>query len=428
MTPSPRRLLLALALPGLLAARPAHEERLRAAVRAARDQPQPWIDLGTYYWKQGQYLDAGRVLAKACERRASSAPLHFATGRALLKARRYRPAAVFLRRTLALDEDHPQARETLTRMAARDLIPGDWVAPAPSYPPPTTPPTPAPEPAPPAAPDDPLGGLVVRPDPEQASLAWEAARQAEALGDPVEAIAAFRRAYAAGRDRLDVLFAMAPDLLRDEHPRQARFALAEYLAAEPHDALAHLTLAKAHQLLGDREAQVAALEKALELDQDYTEAHFHLALAYDEVGNLPLALRHAQLTIRLDAGYKDRFKDRIKDTQLAAAIAEEVRKVFRKERHGGLTDEDIDEISDRLAQILGEENLGGSDVLGPGDRRQRVRDIVQDIREDRGREVFERIPGGKRRQFLEVVKRRAGDVSPEFEQALKDNLRRFAGS
>lgn len=427
----PRLTLVALIFPCLLLAVPAEEQRLRDGVRSDRSDAQAWFQLGTYYWRQRRYLNAGRIWAEACERRPTSAKLHFLTGRALLRARRYRPAAVFLRRALAVDGEHPQARAALRKMVARDLVPEDWVAPAPNYPPPTTPPTPPPpptKPSPPADPDDPLGGVVVREDPDRATLAWEAARRAGVIGDPVEAIESFRKAYAAGWERREVLFAMAPDLLQDERPRQAIFALNEYLAAEPHDALAHLTLAKAHLLLGDREAEAAALRKALELDPDFAEAHFMLALTYDRVGNLPGGLRHAQLALRLDASYKDRLKRRIRDTNLAREVSKEIELVFQKERRGGLSEDDIDEISENLARILGEENLAGSDVLGPGDRRERVRDIVRDLGENQGREVLDRIPSGKRREFLDVVRRRAGDVSPKFERTLKQNLRRFSGS
>ena len=73
-----------------------------------------------------------------------------------------------------------------------------------------------------------------------------------------------------------------------------------------------------------------AFEKSLELDKDFAECHFYLALAYDK-SKRPDAARktfeHAKAAIRVRSEYKKRFQEVLKNSEVANKIAKIVSEI-----------------------------------------------------------------------------------------------------
>lgn len=302
-----------------------------------------------------------------------------------------------LRRALCLDVGYKDARDALVLLSRKGLLAPEEVGPArecasgPPAPTPTPPPPPSPPPR--GDPDDLLAGVVVRPDPRRADLAWEAYGYAREKGDAIsDRIDLLRDAAGHGHDPVEVDLALGREALEDERIPAARFHLQRAWDAGGPDAVVALHMARALSLAGDDalEDQVAWLRRALQVDPGSGEAHFLLAVAYDRAGNSPAVLRHAQRAIQADPDNKERFKGMLRDSATAAAVQDVAIDVIRDSEAGLLTDELVEEYVEKIVAIVGEESLGPG-ALGPDGRvteegRERVRGLVEERLSPRQRE------------------------------------------
>lgn len=372
-----------------------------------------WKQLGRDLLDQGRHRDPQQV--------RTVARLHFLVGAALFRGGKYQGAALYWRRTLSLDPGDSRARRGLDRLARAGRIEASEVSPDPHFPPedhapaPPVPSAPPPLPAVPAESPDILAGLPVVPDEEQARLAWESFRQARDGQDPEAARTALRRARAAGASLSQVDYELGHLYLQAELPGLARLHLERCLAQGEEDASRlHLALGKSYSLEGDRQAEITEFEKALREDPDYAEAHMMLAVAYDQVGNSPRVLEHAQRAIRIDPGLKDELRRRLPDSDLGKKLESLVREVVESSRKERLTDELIEEFADRLARLLGEENLRSTTL---DQDRQRFAQALGKIRdgEDAEKALKAQFDHGDRTRFLKAFRQ-----NPEMRRTLKE--------
>ena len=206
-----------------------------------------------------------------------------------------------------------------------------------------------------------LADVVVRGDAASPAV-LAAARDALEAGRAEQAIAAWRLAYAMGHPRPEVDWGLAQACLVDERPASGILHAERALESDHlnHREI-HLALGKLEALRGDVSREIAHYERVLQMDQDWGEAHFLLALAYDKVDNSPKVLEHAQKAIRIDPEYKAKLKPRIKDSNVSRKIGRLVSHVLRDQKYERLTDEQIEAYARDMAQMLG----GGPKSLPP---------------------------------------------------------------
>jgi tetratricopeptide (TPR) repeat protein len=89
-------------------------------------------------------------------------------------------------------------------------------------------------------------------------------------------------------------------LVGQKHDREALKYLARAAALESTDATTYNDIGVAHAHLDEQVDAVAAYEKAMKLNPDYTEAEFNLGTAYMAMGNTDEAIRFFIETIRMD--------------------------------------------------------------------------------------------------------------------------------
>src|SRR5215472_1459781 len=79
----------------------------------------------------------------------------------------------------------------------------------------------------------------------------------------------------------------------------------ETLKVNPHRAAAENGLGAAYGKLGDREASVAAFQRAITDDPNYAEPHYNLGLWQQQSGNIAEAISELSKAIQLSPGYEE---------------------------------------------------------------------------------------------------------------------------
>lgn len=401
---------------------------LAVAPQKRRSGLKRMMALGAKYFKKKNYSQAFRVWQKVSDKlvevkfyeRPGKAPIvariRYMAGYALFKAKKYQNATRYWRQTLSLEANHPKAMKGLRRLAKAGIIGKEEVAPDPDFPVKKAPPPPTAEPPPvataePAAetPVDPvvekediLADITVKVDTAAASESWTEGKRLLKYGKAEEAIDHFVAAYTHGKRRPDIDYKLARAFLKNEEPVKAIFHFNRVLeAGEEDEQEVHLGLGKAHSLSNDVAKEIQSYEHILNLNPDNGEAHFMLALAYDKVDNSPKVLEHAQKAIRINPDFKERLKPRIKDSNVSKKIGRIVSNVLKDSKYERLTDEKIDEYAEEIGRILGEENLGGNDFVNGGTGRQKMKDVLMDVREgkDFKKALDKHVPKDKQREL-----------------------------
>lgn len=415
-----------------------------------------WWQLGITYWKTKRYEDAARAWNQVGKLKPGMAKVQFMIGYACFKSEQLKPAARYWRQTLACERTHEKARKGLQMLARKGVITSDEIGPMPGYPPreapppagvlasrtaplgpggdtkpepasqgTATPPKPASTPASATTTSDTLAAIVVAADKAKADEAFTQGKDALKYGQPDEAILRFKEAYKFGRKRDDELdFNLGKAYLEAEKPDQALFHLKKQVEVDDQDQSVYLAIGKAHSLKSETDKEIEAYQKALDLDPEYGDAHFMLALAYDKVKNHPKTFEHAQRAIRIDPYFKEKLKPRIKDSNVAKKIGGIVTQVLEDSKYERLTDEKIEEYAEEIGRILGEENLNTEEFMGDTDTKGKVKGILQDVRDGKGREALERIPTESRGKFLSVLRKRKDEIDPEIQKQIEDGIRK----
>jgi Flp pilus assembly protein TadD len=94
----------------------------------------------------------------------------------------------------------------------------------------------------------------------------------------------------------------------------ALHAISRAIHEDPTDAKAHNYLAAVSKKLGWLDAAEAELQRAIELDPNYANAHFNLALMYLErkPPGLELAKRHYEKAVSLGAAKDELVEEKLK--------------------------------------------------------------------------------------------------------------------
>ena len=200
-----------------------------------------------------------------------------------------------------------------------------------------------------------FAGIPIEPDPATARRFFEDGRGQARMGQHRVAVNRFRSAYKRGYQRLDLDYYLGPVLLELNKPRRALFHVDTAMALGGPDPFLYTQAGRAYHALGDVQRAAAALEKAVGADPGSAEAHFRLALLYDEVDNSPKVLEHAQKAIRIDPSYKVKLRPAIKDTSTSRKIGRIVNSVLKDSKQERLSDEKIEAYAERIGKILGEE-------------------------------------------------------------------------
>ena len=394
------------------------------------------VQLGVQYFKRKDYGQAYQIwrrvddkliekeLYERDDKRPTVAKIHYLIGFALFKAKKYQGAARYWRQTLSLVPNYPKALKGLRLLAKAGKIDADEVAPDPDFPPrkgggstgevpiptekpaPTTPPEPTAEPVP-EGPRDILENVTQTPDKEKMRAAWEEAKRMLQFGQAKDAILKLKEAYQFGQKRADVDYQLGHAYLTNEQPEFAVLHFKKALENPAEDKKeVYLAMGKAHGLGNDVQKEIANYERVLQLDADYGEAHFMLALAYDKVDNSPKVLEHAQKAIRIDPEYKEKLKPRIKDSNVSKKIGKIVSNVLRDSKYERLTDEKIEEYAEEIGRILGEENLNTDEFMG-GDSKTRIKGVLTDIQSGKSAKdaLNSHVPKGSQAKFLQTFKK-----------------------
>ncbi|MBT5029416.1 MAG: tetratricopeptide repeat protein [Nitrospina sp.] len=88
------------------------------------------------------------------------------------------------------------------------------------------------------------------------------------------------------------------------------------IAEDPLDAISYFELGKAYLALGKHEEEVEAYKEAVQLDPEYTAAHYNLAVAYDLLKQGPKATRHMKIALELYTAKRNHARIRSVQRQL----------------------------------------------------------------------------------------------------------------
>jgi tetratricopeptide (TPR) repeat protein len=330
---------------------------------------------GTVHVREGRY-DDGVALFKQILRAHGAELAHparvqlfYAVGLCYLRSGRPRRAAPVVKRCLGMAPESKKV-QALWAEVRRALGPGpDPIdsGPRPS-PSPSLAPSPIPSPAPASTP--------AAPPPPSLAEAKKAYREGEALhaqtlalidtaqefAQPLEeALARLQTARRATYRLARTLFLMGTLRLRradDQRgdPAAAVALLEESQNAEP-AANTLLELGTAYGMLPDVEREIAAYDKALQIDPDLAEAHFRAALAYDKSKRpdaARLTFEHARAAIRAKPDkYKLRFQSMLKNSEVAARIAQLVKQLIGESEIDELTEQKIADYARQFEEMLG---------------------------------------------------------------------------
>jgi len=121
----------------------------------------------------------------------------------------------------------------------------------------------------------------------------------------------------------------------------------------------YFDLAQIYGLLDLKDKEIESYEKALELQPDWADCHFRLALAYDK-SKRPDAARktfeNAKAAIRLKGEYKKKFQEVLKNSEVAKQIAGIVSEIIEKSENDQLTDQETEKYAKKFQEMLGDKN------------------------------------------------------------------------
>lgn len=165
-------------------------------------------------------------------------------------------------------------------------------------------------------------------------------------------------------------------LLALERAEEAEESIQAALEAEPESLPLYLVAAQVYALQGKKVPRLMALQRAVQLDPDSGEAHFQLALAYDDLDNSPKVLEHAQKAIRIDPANKERLKPRIAQSNVSRKIGKIVTQVLRDSKFERLDDDRIQGYAEEIGKILGEGRTARPAPSG----KSKMKKILEELR------------------------------------------------
>lgn len=330
----------------------------------------PQIKLGALHYVRGEYDRAAsrwrHVLHDANFRHSKRTKVSLAR---LVATAHYKDGALesswkFIRWAYRVSPDDPKVQRLFTRVQNerhKDVQPPSPRPPEP--PPPSASPEPPPPPPPPKV------------TMEEARTAYAEGKQqyldgkvslerADTVYDEqlTKAIDRFGIALTGGYkpDSSHHLLGMA-HLYRGDEERGDLEAAATHLKASlnlnDQEADAWFGLAQYHGLQVQLEDELAAYEKALALDSESAEYNFHASLAWDKSDRPDAAAKtfqYAKAAIRLDAAYKKRFQEVLKNSKVASRIAGIVKEIIQGTEDETLSEEDIDGYARQIQTMLGD--------------------------------------------------------------------------
>ncbi|HEX5437650.1 MAG TPA: tetratricopeptide repeat protein [Gemmatimonadaceae bacterium] len=117
------------------------------------------------------------------------------------------------------------------------------------------------------------------------------------FGQPDAGLRLFRRVLELGySDDIDLILQISRALFRDGLMDEAREFVDLAVQEAPEQAEAHALKGYVHHRMGDDEGAVASLKRALQIDDDHTEARIYLANIYYDRGEYETALTHLDRT------------------------------------------------------------------------------------------------------------------------------------
>ena len=191
------------------------------------------------------------------------------------------------------------------------------------------------------------------------------------FGQPEVAVASFRKTIELGfQDDLDLMLQIGRALFRDGMAEEAREFFEIAVQQAPENAEAVALVGYTQHRMGDDEASIATLRRALQLDSDHAEARIYLAnLLYDR-GEYEAALYHLDRTVADDHW----------DELGIWRLMELKQSIYRLKE----TDKELEPWQDRLVELAGEPDDIGEMLA---DIEQRFADELE--REQRGQlELF----------------------------------------
>ena len=370
-------LLIALTQPArALAVDSAEVTALRDTVRANPQAIKEAYRLGILLARDGRYdeaIAAWRQLLKdngATLGFNAQLRLTYAIGATHYKAGRFKRAVAVLKRCREMAPKSAKIAQTLAtaETALKEATQDDGLTP----PSPTPSPTPSPGPSPgPVGSPSPVASPSPKPCPDGGKAAFQegdaALTQALTLIEQAQddelvlgtAIKSLEAARACGYrpERTAYLLGMA--LVRRAEPGDAARAvtLLEESRKKDDDAKTAMELGVAYGLAGNSDKEIEAHEHAITLMPDWAEAHFKAAIAYDKSGRQDAprkTFEHAKAAIRTDPKYKTKFQSMLKNSAVAAQIADLVKTIIDKSENGDLNDADVDGYAKQFEKMLGD--------------------------------------------------------------------------
>lgn len=182
--------------------------------------------------------------------------------------------------------------------------------------------------------------LELAPD-EIGNLLWFAEFM-DSIGAVDEAVESFQLARQINPDRVDLAIKLAEALLKKGDPAQAHLVLEEAEAKELISAHELRRIAQVYLSIGDHQAAVASMEKAVAARPDNSDNfQYELAVLYAKAGDLDKSLDAIQKAIREDPGKVDYYlflsevQERNNRPQAALASLEHVMRLIGVKNAGG---------------------------------------------------------------------------------------------
>lgn len=166
-------------------------------------------------------------------------------------------------------------------------------------------------------------------------------------------------------------------------------------------------LAQVYGLLDQTDKQIALLERVIAMDDMSGDAHFRLAMAYDKSGRKDAAgktFEHAKAAIRISPEYKKKFQGVLKNSKVAADVADIVARIIKDAEDDTLTDNKTEEYARLIQEMLSPDGSIKPAAFKNPDTIRRL------VGSPEGQQLLDSPKGKKIREFLKTP---AGQAAQE---------------